>query len=103
MRVGAWPGVSAYVGHVFMPDANIDIRQGASLLNDVTQSYDELDHRLAASSDEVFDIVITANPGDYVEPGTGNMKAFITYKAEGVSGFLFAVSHLDQTVWIITP
>ncbi len=92
-----------YEGHVFMPDAQISTRQRTSLFNYVTQSYDELDNRLAASSDEVFEIVITANPADYIEPGTGNMKAFITYKAEGLSGFLFAVSNLDQTVWMIAP
>ncbi len=92
-----------YEGHVFTPDAGVDTRQRTSLFNYVTQSYDELDNRLAASSDEVFEIVITTNPEDYIEPGTGNMKTLITYKAVGVSGFLFALSHIDQTVWIIEP
>ncbi len=92
-----------YEGHVFMPDAGVDTRQLTSLFNYVTQSYDELDDRLAASSDEVFEIVITTTPEDYIEPGTGNMKTLITYKAEGISGFLFALSHIDQTVWLIAP
>jgi hypothetical protein len=90
-----------YEGHVFMLDANVSTRQRTSLFNYFTQSYDELDNRLAASSDEVFEIVITTNPANYVEPGTGRVKALITYKAEGLSGFLFAIANLDQTVWTI--
>ena len=38
---------------------------------------------------------------DFVDPGTGRMKALITYKAEGLSGLLFAVANLDQTGWAI--
>ncbi len=38
---------------------------------------------------------------DYVDPGTGKMKALITYRVEAFSGFLLAVANVDQTAYTI--
>ena len=79
------------------------IERRISLYNYVTQSYEELHVGFAATSDEVVEIVITSNPSRFVEPGTGEVKSLMTWKAAAFSFFTGWNVGIDQAVWRITP
>ncbi|MCH8274116.1 MAG: NHL repeat-containing protein [Armatimonadetes bacterium] len=73
------------------------------LYNYVTQSYEELHTGFAATSDEMIEIVVTANASRFVEPGTGQVKSLLTWKAAAFSFFTGWNVGIDQTIWRITP
>ncbi|MCH8273771.1 MAG: WD40 repeat domain-containing protein [Armatimonadetes bacterium] len=79
------------------------IERRISLYNYVTQSYEELHVAFAATSDEVVEIVVTSNASRFVEPGTGQVKSLMTWKAAAFSFFTGWNVGIDQTVWTITP
>ena len=79
------------------------IERRISLYNYVTQSYEELHVGFAATSDEVIEIVVTANASRFVEPGTRQVKSLMTWKAAAFSFFTGWNVGIDQTIWRITP
>ncbi len=79
------------------------IERRISLYNYVTQSYEELHVAFAATSDEVVEIVVTSNASRFVEPGTGQLKSLMTWKAAAFSFFTGWNVGTDQTIWTITP
>ncbi len=79
------------------------IQRRISLYNYVTQSYEELHVAFAATSDEVVEIVVTSNASRFVEPGTGQVKSLMTWKAAAFSFFTGWNVGIDQTIWKITP
>ncbi|MCH8274424.1 MAG: FG-GAP repeat protein [Armatimonadetes bacterium] len=79
------------------------IERRISLYNYVTQSYEELHVAFAATSDEVVEIVITSNPSRFVEPGTGQVKSLMTWKAAAFSFFTGWNVGIDQTIWVVKP
>ncbi len=83
--------------------SRILIERRISLYNYVTQSYEELHVGFAATSDEVIEIVVTTNPSRFVEPGTGQVKSLMTWKAAAFSFFTGWNVGLDQTIWTVTP
>ncbi|MCH8274267.1 MAG: PQQ-like beta-propeller repeat protein [Armatimonadetes bacterium] len=72
------------------------------LYNYVTQSYEELHVGFAATSDEVIEIVVTANASRFVEPGTQQVKSLMTWRAAAFSFFTGWNVGIDQTIWRIT-
>ncbi|MCH8273770.1 MAG: hypothetical protein IH851_03185, partial [Armatimonadetes bacterium] len=64
---------------------------------------EELHVAFAATSDEVIGIVVTANASRFVEPGTGQVKSLMTWKAAAFSFFTGWNVGIDQTIWTITP
>ena len=79
------------------------IERRISLYNYVTQSYEELHVAFAATSDEVVEIVVTSNASRFVEPGTGQVKSLMTWKAAAFSFFTGWNVGTDQTIWRISP
>ena len=88
-----------YEGHVTVSP----VEQQILLFNYETQEYDVVDVHEAATSDEQVEIVITDNPQRYIEAGTGQVTALMTFIALTFEEYLFAVVSFDRTVWLISP
>ena len=88
-----------YEGHVTVSPVELEIL----LFNFNTQQYDSVDVRVAATSDEVVNIVITDDSWRYIEAGTGKTRALMRFISLSFEQFLFAVAHLDETTWSISP
>ncbi|MCH8274208.1 MAG: hypothetical protein IH851_05410 [Armatimonadetes bacterium] len=78
------------------------IAQRILLFNYVTQIYEELDLRFASTADEVVEIVPGGDLGRFVEPGTRQVKALMTWRAAGLSFFTGWHVCIDQTIWRIS-
>ena len=80
-----------------------NIRQTISLFNFNTNSYEQLDTRIATTNDTVVEIVVTTNASRFVNPATGAVRSLIAWKAAGpVFSYPWLVS-VDQVRWQITP
>ena len=88
-----------YEGHVTVAPVELEIL----MFNFDTQEYDSVDVRIAATSDEVVDILITDNPGRYIEAGTGKTRTLMRFISLSFEEYLLAVAHLDQTIWTVSP
>ena len=77
------------------------IERRISLYNYVTQSYEELHVGMAATSDEVIEIVVTTNASRFVEPGTRQVKSLMTWRAAAISFFTGWNVGIDQTIWTV--
>ena len=88
-----------YEGHVTVSP----VEQQILLYNYDTQEYDVVDTHVAATSDETVEIVITDNPQRYIEAGTGQVTALMTFIALTFEEYLFAVVSFDRAVWLISP
>ncbi len=88
-----------YEGHATVTP----VEQVILLFNYDTQEYDVVDMRIAATSDEVVTIVISDDPGRYIEAGTGRMKALMTFISTSLVEYLLAVAEFDQAIWLISP
>jgi hypothetical protein len=88
-----------YEGHVTVNP----VEQEILLFNYDTEQYDLVDVHVAATSDELMDIVITDNPQRYIEAGTGRVTALMTFISLTFEEYIFAVAHLDRAVWMISP
>ncbi|MHC4415483.1 MAG: trypsin-like serine protease [Planctomycetota bacterium] len=82
---------------------SVPVEQRILFFNHITQSYEEVDVRTASTSDTVIEIVITSNPGRFVELGTGLVKALVTWAPEQLGIFLGLMAEVDQSVWEIRP
>ncbi len=88
-----------YEGHVTVEPVELEIL----LFNFDTQEYDSVYVDAAATSDEVVDIVISDDPGRYIEAGTGKTRTLMTFISLSFEGFLLAVAQFDQAVWMVSP
>ncbi len=88
-----------YEGHVTVSP----VEQQILLFNYDTGEYDVVDAHVAATSDELVDVVITDNPQRYIEAGTGQVTALMTFISLTFEQYIFAVVHFDRAVWMISP
>ncbi|MCH7904606.1 MAG: PD40 domain-containing protein [Armatimonadetes bacterium] len=78
-----------------------NIGQWIELWNYDTSSWEEVDFMIATLADSIVEVSITVDPGRFIEAGTRQMKAKISYKEAGiVLSYPWLIS-FDQTVWII--
>jgi len=88
-----------YEGHATVSP----VEQQILLFNHDTQQYDVYYTGMAATSDEVLDIVITDSPQRYIEAGTGRVTALLTFISLTFEEYILAVAYFDRTVWMVSP
>ena len=80
-----------------------NIGQWIELWNYDTNSYEQVDFMIATTVDSIVEIIITVDPQRFIEPGTMEMKAKVSYKEAGiVLQFPWLIS-FDMTAWVIVP
>ena len=79
------------------------LTQSVQLFNYDTSSYEQVDLAVPGAMDTVVEVVITTNPGRFVQAGTGEMRAKVLYKQVGFTLLWPWSAKLDQAVWKITP
>ncbi|MCH7905479.1 MAG: SBBP repeat-containing protein [Armatimonadetes bacterium] len=80
-----------------------NIGQWIELWNYDTSSWEEVDFMIATMADSIVEVSITTNPERFIEAGTKQMKAKVSYKEAGiVLSFPWLIS-FDETVWVIVP
>ncbi|MCH7904228.1 MAG: SBBP repeat-containing protein [Armatimonadetes bacterium] len=80
-----------------------NIGQWIELWNYDTNSYEQVDFMIATTVDSIVEVSITTDPARFVEAGTKQMRAKISYKEAGiVLSYPWLIS-FDQTVWTIVP
>ncbi|MCH7903295.1 MAG: hypothetical protein IH944_01860 [Armatimonadetes bacterium] len=80
-----------------------NIGQWIELWNYDTNSYEQVDFMIATLADSIVEVSIAVDPGRFIQAGTKQMKARVSYKEAGiVLSFPWLIS-FDQTVWIIVP
>ncbi|MCH7903556.1 MAG: hypothetical protein IH944_03205 [Armatimonadetes bacterium] len=88
----------------FRVEAHADINnigQWIELFNYITNSYDLVDFMIATTVDSIVEVTITNDPWRYVQAGTKEMTAKVSYLEAGIIlSYPWLVS-IDQTVWII--
>ncbi len=79
-----------------------DVIQTMELFNYNTSKFDILDLRPAANSDTVFEIGASGNLSRFVQPGTKELTARVTWSSPVFTGtpFFWSVD-IDQLVWLI--
>ena len=78
-----------------------NIGQWIELWNYDTNSYEQVDFMIATLADSIVEVSITTNPERFIEAGTKEMRAKVSYKEAGiVLSFPWLIS-FDQTVWVI--
>jgi C1A family cysteine protease len=79
------------------------LAQKIKLYNFVTQSYEEVDARQAATSDAVVEVVLSGDLSRFIDPDTLEVRAQLTWKPSGpVLLWPFTVG-IDQVIWKVTP
>lgn len=80
-----------------------NLGQQIELYNFQTASYDSLDIRNATTTDSTVSVTVSSGAADYVEPGTGRVRAKLSYKPVApVPGTTYSAS-LNRTSWVVTP
>lgn len=78
-----------------------NIRQTIELFNYQTSSYEQMDSRIAATTDSLVDVIVSTNPSRFINSSTGALRARISYKAAGpVLNYPWLVG-IDRAVWNI--
>ena len=80
-----------------------NIGQWIELWNYDTNSYEQVDFMIATLADSIVEVSITVDPGRFIQAGTKEMKAKISYKEAGIVLFFPWLISFDQTVWVIVP
>ncbi|MCH7905774.1 MAG: SBBP repeat-containing protein [Armatimonadetes bacterium] len=80
-----------------------NIGQWIELWNYDTNSYEQVDFMIATTVDSIVEVSITTNPERFIQAGTKNMKAKVSYKEAGIVLFFPWLISFDQSVWVITP
>jgi V8-like Glu-specific endopeptidase len=80
-----------------------DVVQRILLWNFATSSWEIVDARPSSSVDESFDVTIASNPGRFVQPGTGSIRARLQWFDAPTLLFRGWEVHVDQAVWILNP
>lgn len=80
-----------------------NLGQRIELFNFSTGNYDSLDFRNATTADSAVTVLVTSGASDYVQPGTGKVRAKVSYKPVApVPGSTYAAA-LNRTAWVVTP
>ncbi|MCH7944955.1 MAG: PQQ-dependent sugar dehydrogenase [Armatimonadetes bacterium] len=77
------------------------LTQSIQLFNYDTSSYEQVDLAVPGVSDGIVEVVITMNPGRFVQAGTREMRAKVVYQQVGLTLLWPWSARLDQTVWSI--
>jgi len=81
----------------------IGLTQRMKLFNYDTQSFEELDSGAGTITDSVTKVKVPGDPARFIDPDTLEMKAQLTWKAEGpVTLYPWQVG-LDQVAWTLQP
>ncbi|MCH7905452.1 MAG: SBBP repeat-containing protein [Armatimonadetes bacterium] len=80
-----------------------NIGQWIELWNYDTSSYEEVDFMIATTVDSIVEVSITTNPERFIQAGTKEMKAKVSYKEAGIVLFFPWLISFDQTAWVIVP
>lgn len=92
-------------GLTFHIESNVNqgnINQTVELLNQQTNTYEQVDTRAATTSDNAIDITITTNPGRFVNTTTGAVRAKISYKAVGPIFSYPWLARIDHIFWRVS-
>lgn len=79
-----------------------NLNQKILLFNYTSNAYEELDSRMATTSDSVVEVVVTSNPTRFIN-ASGQVRALVTYKAAGPVFSYPWLARIDQAVWKIYP
>lgn len=78
-------------------------RQAIEMFNWQTNQWEFVAQHYLSTIDSVTTVLITSNPGRFVQPGTGLVRANLNYD-EGASEDLSRLTvRIDQAIWKITP
>ncbi|MGI8923112.1 MAG: hypothetical protein ACR2HJ_03570 [Fimbriimonadales bacterium] len=72
-----------------------------ALYNFATQTYDVIETHMATMIDSVERVNVTGNASDYIEAGTRNVRARISYKALGPVFIFPWFARIDRARWIV--
>ncbi|MCH8977737.1 MAG: PQQ-binding-like beta-propeller repeat protein [Armatimonadetes bacterium] len=75
------------------------LTQKIELFNYDTSLYEEVDLAVPGASDGIVEVVITTNPGRFVQAGTRQMRAKLVYGQVGFTLLWPWSAGLDQAVW----
>ena len=79
------------------------LTQTIELFNYDTSLYEQVDLAVPGFSDGIVNVVVTTNPGRFVQAGTREMRAKVLYGQVGLTLLWPWSAKLDQAVWSITP
>ncbi len=74
-------------------------QQKISLYNFTTGLYEELDARLAKTSDDTVTVTVRTNPSRFIEPGTLAIRALVSFRAVGPSLAFPWSGRIDKVWW----
>jgi hypothetical protein len=80
----------------------VGIMQKIELFNYITQGYEEVDYRLATTSDQVVEVVISDDPYCFIDSDTLEMNAQLSWMPSGPVLFWPWSIGVDQSIWMIT-
>lgn len=76
-----------------------NIFQRIMAFNYDTSQYEVLNSRTLPTTDIVTDVFVTANPGRFIEDGTGNMRVLLQYNALAFTIAPIWQARQDQVIW----
>jgi glucose/arabinose dehydrogenase len=79
----------------------LHVRQIISLFNYDTGQYEEVDSRIATQTDSVVDVDVTSNIGRFVEDGTGNVRARVSFRATQPVFVYPYFGRVDRANWTV--
>jgi len=83
--------------------STVGLTQRIRLFNHDTQSFEELDTGFATPADSVVQVKVPGDPARFVHPDTLEMRAELTWKANGpVTTYPWQVG-IDQVMWTVKP
>ena len=88
----------------FKLEASTDIRglrQWIELFNFTTGMYEEVDVRMATTSDSVIELTFLAGASRFIETGTRKMRARLKWKEAGPIVSYPWQARIDQIVWTV--
>ena len=79
-----------------------DVSQSIELFNYETGSFELMELRAATTIDESVEVIATGDPSRFVQPGTNEITARVTWKSDSFSGKpFFWMIDVDQAVWMV--
>lgn len=79
------------------------LAQTVELYNFANNGYDILDVRQATVTDSTTTVTVSANAFQYVDPGTGTVRAKVSYKPNAPIQSSNYTASLNKTSWVATP
>jgi hypothetical protein len=90
----------------FRLESNVNttgIQQGIELYNFATNAWVTVDTRTLPTSDTVVEVTAPGNASNFVQSGTGTVRARVGWKPLGLTPVYPWVVSVDQVRWTITP